>query len=90
MSKQIQVGDPKSLDFVGNDSCYLFGRVISISQDDGTFTAECHGRVWEGKADSRIPDRFTAPLQGNHFMDSDQNPRVTVINLPQVPAEVAA
>lgn len=78
---EMKVGDiVKSLDFVGIDSCYYVGKVISISKMDGTFRAEFIKRVWEGKTDSKFKtDTFVAPLQGNHFMDSDDQPRIVVI-----------
>lgn len=80
MSKQIQVGDlVKSLDFVGNDSCFLVGRVIAVNENDGTFTANGHSRYWDGNSDDRVPEQFTAPLQGNHFFDDPSKPRVIVI-----------
>ena len=77
----MKVGDiVKSLDFVGIDSCYYVGKVVSISKMDGTFRAEFIKRVFEGVEDRKFKtDFFTAPLQGNHFMDRDENPRIVVI-----------
>ena len=52
---EMKVGDiVKSLDFVGIDSCYYVGKVISISKMDGTFRAEFIKRVWEGKTDNKF------------------------------------
>jgi hypothetical protein len=78
---EMKVGDiVKSLDFVGIDSCYYVGKVVSISKMDGTFRAEFIKRVFEGVEDRKFKtDFFTAPLQGNHFMDSDSTPRVIVV-----------
>jgi len=78
---EMKVGDiVKSLDFVGIDNCYYVGKVVSISKMDGTFRAEFIKRVFEGKLDTKFKTNFfTAPLQGNHFMDSDSKPRVIVV-----------
>ena len=81
-SNTVQIGDiVKSLDFVGIEDCYMVGKVVSISKMDGTFRAEFIKRVWCGENDRRSKpvDFFTAPLQGNHFMDRDTEPRVIVI-----------
>ncbi len=77
----MKVGDiVKSLDFVGIDTCYYVGKVVSISKMDGTFRAEFIKRVWEGVEDRKFKtDTFVAPLQGNHFMDSDSTPRIIVV-----------
>ena len=77
----MKVGDiVKSLDFVGIDNCYYVGKVISISKMDGTFRAEFIKRVWQGELDRKFKtDTFVAPLQGNHFMDSDDQPRIVVV-----------
>jgi len=76
----MQVGDiVKSLDFNGIDNCYMIGKVVAV-QFDGQFRAEFIKRVWEGVEDRKFKtDYFTAPLQGNHFMDRDEMPRVSVI-----------
>ena len=78
---EMKVGDiVKSLDFVGIDTCYYVGKVVSISKMDGTFRAEFIKRVWEGVEDRKFKtDTFVAPLQGNHFMDSDSTPRIIVV-----------
>lgn len=77
----MQVGDiVKSLDFVGIDTCYMIGKVISVSKMDGTFRAQFIKRVWEGTEDRKFKtDTFVAPLQGNHFMDRDDQPRIVVV-----------
>jgi len=79
MSK-LKVGDiVKSYDFVGIDSCYMVGKVIAI-RFDGTFRAEFIKRVWQGSIDKKFKtDYFSAPVQGNHFMDNDEMPRVVVV-----------
>ena len=76
----MQVGDiVKSLDFNGIDNCYMIGKVVAV-QFDGQFRAEFIKRVWEGVEDRKFKtDYFTAPLQGNHFMDRDDMPRISVI-----------
>lgn len=73
---QIKVGDVvKSLDFNGIDDCYMLGRVVSVSKEFGDFRAEFVERVWQGTVDRKFKtDYFTAPLQGNHFMDNDAAP----------------
>lgn len=77
----MRIGDiVKSLDFVGIDSCYLVGKVVGVYPRTGEFRAQFIKRVWQGAIDNKYKtDYFTAPLQGNHFMDSDDNPRVIVI-----------
>lgn len=76
----MNVGDiVKSLDFVGIDNCYMVGKVVAIHRD-GTFRAEFIKRVWEGVVDAKFKtDFFTAPSQGNHFLDSDDRPRIIVV-----------
>lgn len=76
----MQVGDiVKSLDFNGIDNCYMIGKVVAV-QFDGQFRAKFIKRVWEGVEDRKFKtDYFTAPLQGNHFMDRDDMPRISVI-----------
>lgn len=77
----MKVGDiVKSMDFVGIDTCYMIGKVVGISKMDGTFRAQFIKRVWEGSEDRKFKtDYFTAPLQGNHFMDRDESPRIVVV-----------
>jgi len=76
----MQVGDiVKSLDFVGIDNCYMVGKVVSV-QFDGQFRAKFIKRVWEGVEDRKFKtDYFTAPLQGEHFMDREDSPRIVII-----------
>jgi hypothetical protein len=76
----LKVGDiVKSLDFNGIDDCYMMGVVVSVSKEFGDFRAKFIKRVWQGKVDSKFKtDFFTAPLQGNHFMDNDAAPRIIV------------
>jgi hypothetical protein len=77
----MQVGDiVKSLDFNGIDSCYMIGKVVGVYERDGTFRAKFVKRVWEGVEDRKFKtDFFTAPLQGEQFMDRHDSPRVIVI-----------
>ena len=77
----MQVGDiVKSLDFNGIDDCYMVGKVVGVFETDGTFRAQFIKRVWQGAEDQKFKtDYFTAPVQGEHFMDSDDSPRVIVI-----------
>jgi hypothetical protein len=77
---EMKVGDiVKSLDFVGHNNCYYVGIVTAI-QNDGTFRADTIKRVWMGQIDTDfVSNSFVAPLPGNHFMDSDDQPRVVVI-----------
>jgi hypothetical protein len=76
----MQVGDiVKSLDFVGIDDCYMVGKVVGVHYD-GTFRAKFIKRVWQGAEDRRFKtDFFTAPQQGQLFMDRDESPRVIVV-----------
>ncbi len=76
----MRVGDiVKSLDFNGIDNCYMVGKVTAI-QFDGAFRAKFIKRVWQGAEDRKFKtDYFTAPLQGNSFMDRADSPRVVVI-----------
>jgi hypothetical protein len=77
----LKVGDiVKSNDFNGVDTCYMVGKVVSVSNQFGDFRAKFIKRVWEGKEDRKFKtDYFTAPLQGNMFMDRADAPRITVI-----------
>jgi len=77
----LKVGDfVKSLDFNGIDDCYMEGQVVSISQQFGDFRARFTRRVWQGKVDKKFKtDFFTAPMQGNMFMDRADSPRVIVV-----------
>ena len=60
----------KSYDFPGVDTCYMIGKVVGVYERDGTFRAKFIKRVWEGAEDKKFKtDYFTAPLQGNMFMD---------------------
>ncbi len=76
----LKVGDVvKSLDFVGIDNCYMVGQVVGV-HGDGTFRAKFIKRVWQNELDKKFKtDYFTAPQQGEHFMDRDDSPRVIVI-----------
>jgi len=76
----MKVGDiVKSLDFNGIDNCYMVGKVVGIHYD-GTFRAKFIKRVWQGGEDTKFKtDYFTAPLQGNQFMDRVDMPRVIVV-----------
>ena len=76
----MKIGDiVKSLDFPGSDNCYMIGKVTGI-HFDGTFRAKFIKRVWLGNEDRKFAtDYFTAPTQGNHFLDNDTDPRVIVL-----------
>ena len=77
----LNIGDVvKSYDFNGIDSCYMVGKVVGVFKSDGTFRAKFIKRVWENKEDKKFTtDYFTAPLQGNAFMDNPATPRIVVI-----------
>lgn len=77
---QIKVGDiVKSLDFNGINDCYMVGEVVGV-QFDGQFRAKFIKRVWQGQVDRKFKtDYFTAPQQGEHFMDRAGFPRVVVV-----------
>lgn len=76
----MQIGSiVKSLDFNGIDDCYMVGKVVAV-QSDGLFRAEFIKRVWQGIEDRKFKtDFFTAPVQGNAFMDRPESPRVIVV-----------
>ncbi len=76
-----KVGDiVKSYDFVGIDSCYMIGKVVSVSTQFGDFRAKFIKRVFDGKEDKKFKtDYFSAPLQGNMMMDSPDFERIVVI-----------
>lgn len=78
---QPKIGDiVKSYDFVGNDSCYMVGRVVGVFESNGTFRAEFIKRVFQDQEDRKFKTNyFTAPLQGEHFMDRPEFPRVVVV-----------
>ena len=78
---EMQKGDLiKSYDFTGIDSCYMIGRVFSISKMDSTVRCEFMSRVFDGKIDKKFKtDFFTAPLNGSSFMDNVNFPRLVVI-----------
>lgn len=77
----VKVGDiVKSYDFNGIDTCYMIGKVVSVSEQFGDFRATFIKRVWEGREDNKFKtDYFTAPLQGNMFMDNPAQPRIVVV-----------
>jgi len=77
---QVKVGDiVKSMDFPGSDNCYMVGKVVGIHSNT-EFRAQFIKRVWLGSEDRKFKtDYFTAPLQGNHFLDREDSPRVVVI-----------
>ena len=75
----MKIGDlVKSYDFPGNTECYMIGKVVGI-RFDGSFRAQFIKRVWLGQEDKKFKtDYFTAPVQGNAFMD-DVFERIVVI-----------
>lgn len=75
----MKIGDiVKSYDFPGNTDCYMVGQVVGIHGDE-TFRAKFLKRVWLGETDKKFKtDYFTAPMQGNAFMD-EKFQRVVVI-----------
>jgi hypothetical protein len=77
---ELKIGDVvKSFDFNGIDSCYMVGKVVGVYHD-GTFRAKFIKRVWQGATDKKFKtDYFTAPLQGNQFLDRANEPRIVVI-----------
>ena len=81
MVAQVQVGDViKSLDFPGNDSCYMIGKVVAIFDNGQVLNCKAIVKVWEGKAEivSNVYD-FAVPIEGAHFMDEKFPGRITVI-----------
>lgn len=67
----IKVGDVvKSHDFNGIDSCYMIGKVVSISEMDGTFRAQFVKRVFDGVENKKCKtDYFVTPLPGQLMGD---------------------
>ena len=80
----LKIGDTvKSLDFNGIQDCYMVGEVVGVFRSSGIFRAKFVRRVWQGKIDTKYKtDYFTAPLQGEHFLDDPKMPRVSVIYWP--------
>ena len=81
---ELKVSDiVKSFDFVGNDSHYMIGEVVSVNKSDGMFRARLIKRVCDGEVSTNVDwlkdNEFVAPLQGNHFMDDAAFPRVVVL-----------
>lgn len=78
---QVQIGDiVKSLDFNGIDNCYMVGQVVGVYSRTGEFRAKFIKRVWQGAEDKKFKtDFFTAPMQGNMFLDRADSPRIIVI-----------
>lgn len=77
----MKIGDiVKSYDFVGIEDCYMIGKIVGIREYDGEFRAEFIKRVWCGAEDRKFKtDYFTAPMQGEHFRDNPEIPRVVVV-----------
>lgn len=75
----MRVGDiVKSYDFPGITDCYMVGKVVGV-HFDGTFRAKFIKRVFGGVEDRKFKtDYFTAPQQGEMFMD-DQFNRIVVL-----------
>lgn len=81
MVAEVKVGDViKSLDFAGNETCYMIGKVIAILQDGDVYNCKAIAKVWEGKAEivTNVHD-FTSPREGLTFMDERFPGRITVI-----------
>jgi hypothetical protein len=81
MVAQVRVGDViKSLDFPGNDTCYMIGKVIAILHNGDTYNCKAIAKVWEGKAEivTNVHD-FAVPREGLNFMDESRPGRITVI-----------
>lgn len=75
----MKIGDIiKSKDFINLDDCYYIGKVVSISEFDGTFRAKTIERVWLNKPDNKIPEFFDAPLPGKMLLD-DQGDRIQIL-----------
>lgn len=77
----MKIGDiVKSYDFVGIEDCYMIGKIVGIREYDGEFRAKFIKRVWCGAEDRKFKtDYFTASMQGNHFRDRSDIPRVVVV-----------
>lgn len=80
MSK-IEVGSIiRSLDFAGNDSCYMIGKVVAILEGGDLYNCKAILKVWENKVDSTTrPRDFSVPREGLIFADDMFPGRVTVI-----------
>lgn len=81
MTATAKVGDIiKSLDFAGNDTCYMIGKVIALLDDGEYLNCKAILRVWEGKA--QVVDNtadFSVPQEGMMFMDERFPGRITVL-----------
>jgi hypothetical protein len=79
--QKVKVGDViKSLDFIGNDTCYMIGKVVEILQDEDLYRCKAIVQVWEGKAEIVTDNRnFTVSREGYDFMDNQFPGRITVI-----------
>jgi hypothetical protein len=77
----MQVGNViKSYDFNGVDSCYMIGKIVSISEMDRTVRCEFMARVFDDEeVKKKNPDFFVAPLNGEMFNDKPEFPRLVVI-----------
>lgn len=80
-SKVVKVGDViKSLDFPGNNTCYMIGKVIALAYGGEVLRCKAISKVWEGKAEivSNVYD-FEVPAEGMNFMDDRFPGRITII-----------
>ena len=78
MAAEIRVGDIiKSLDFPGNESCYMIGKVIAVL-DDGYINCQGIAKVWQGTAEAGRD--FGVMPEGSHFLDEAFPGRITVIS----------
>jgi hypothetical protein len=78
---KVKVGSViRSLDFAGNDTCYIICKVVSILDDGNLYNCKAILKVWENKVDSttRPPD-FSVFREGLCFGDKQFPGRITVL-----------
>ena len=78
---EVKVGSIiRSLDFAGNDTCYMIGKVVSILEGGDLYNCKAILKVWEDKVDTTTRSRdFSVPREGLIFADDVFPGRVTVL-----------
>ena len=78
---EVKVGSIiRSLDFAGNDSCYMIGKVVAILEDGELYNCKAILKVWGDKVESTThPLDFSVPREGLIFSDDRFPGRITVL-----------
>ena len=75
---QVKVGDViRSLDFPGDETCYMIGQVFEINSGFG-IRCKTFARIFQSKAIG-FPPTFSTPEIGDHFLDNSHPGRITVL-----------